>query len=229
MRKCILAVIVAFASNANAQLYLSGNFGIRHSESEMIEHNKTSLTFGDQIDEKGNIIPHSIEQQSQETVITKGNPKNNLNFGLDLGYYFSKRMAFGSEITYTFSKEKDANNASNWEADNMLSFCPYFRFDFVATEKVNFGVKSTAMFGFGKNKNNKTDNYSTNIFGFGFFPIVNYNFNSHWSATAYSGGLYYAHCIITPNNSTNSEKIIDNVFDWNLALQGLTIGVVYTF
>jgi|GEM_PF-3022495 len=203
--KTIAAVLalIAATSNANAQLYVTGNFGMSNTtgEKETSVLNST-ITYNERI--------HNV-----------------FHIGAELGYYFSDNMAVGGEVRFYHDKYKDANNKSNWDAENSFQFNPYFRYDFVASDKINFGVKTKAVFGFGKSKNqDEAVSKSTDI-RFGFFPVLNYKFNSHWSAGVEFGSLYYQHYVTKNPNNDNKDKT--NKWSANLSWESLGFSVVYTF
>ncbi|MBR4264922.1 MAG: porin family protein [Bacteroidales bacterium] len=194
--KTIAAVLafIAVTSNANAQLYLTGSFGM------------SNTTNGDDSSEPTHNVFH---------------------IGAEVGYYFTDNMAFGGEVRFYHDKYIDANDKKYWDADNSFQFNPYFRFDFVANDKINFGVKTKAVLGFGKTKNQDKDKSKYTDIRFGFFPVLNYKFNSHWSAGVEFGSLYYQHYVTKNPNNDNKDKT--NKWSANLSWESLGFSVVYTF
>ncbi|MBQ3657438.1 MAG: porin family protein [Bacteroidales bacterium] len=194
---------VAFASvttSADAQLFLTGNFGMSNTSGENEVLNKSSKT----------------------------DSHNVFHFGVEAGYYFSDNMAFGLEIRYNHDKVKNAADKKKWTADNGCEFNPYFRYDFIASEKVNFGVKAKGIFGFGKEKDQDNDHTKNSEIGFGFFPVLNYKFNSKWGAGVEFGSLYYLHTTDKPA-SGDAYKNTTNRWSTNISLESLRFSVVYTF
>lgn len=204
----MVAVITAFASTANAQLFITGNVSLAHN---------------------------SGETERTTNGITETHPNtnsNSLGLGTDIGYYFNDKMAFGAEITFKHAKNKNADDKKIWSASNHMYFNPYFRYDFVSTDKLSIGAKAYGTFNFGKNKNNERDLSKDSEIGFGIRPVMNYKFNSHWSAGLQFGGLGYHHTVAknlpNPNNDTEYKEI-DNYWTCNFTLESLTLSIVYTF
>lgn len=195
--------LVAATSSANAQLYLSGNFNMRNysAQSETTTNNITTTS--------------------------KSNPSNSFSLGAEVGYYFNSNMAFGADVQYNFSKTKNAADKKIWNAENMLYFNPYFRFDFVSTDKINFGVKARAMLGFGKNKDQDDTHSKMSQIGLGLLPVFNYQFNSHWGAGVSFGEMSFRH--IKQKDAHSDNKTTSNTWNCDLTLRGLTFSVVYTF
>ena len=205
--------LMSFSAVANAQFYLTGKFGMSNESGET----ESTTTVG---------------STTNKTTNDK-DPYNNFLIGAEAGYYFNDNMAVGADITYGFSKTKNAGNKDNWTADNMFHFNPYFRYDFVSTDKISFGLKAEVLLGFGKNKNNASDNYKKSEIGFGILPVLNYKFTSNWSAGVGFGNLYYSHYVQKAeknyNFANNETKNITNTWNLDLTLQSLTFSVVYTF
>lgn len=195
--------VLSFGSVANAQLYLTGNIGLKNSTGK----NETKVL--------------------GKTVTTDDDPKNSFNIGAEVGYYLSSNAAVGADISYGFSKTKNANDKNYWTSNNMFYFDPYFRYDFVSTDKVSFGLKARLLLGFGKTKNQDTYSYKNSAIGFGILPVLNYKFNSNWSAGMSFGNLYYNHFI--SKSKGGDSKDISNNWNLDLSLQSLTFSVVYTF
>jgi hypothetical protein len=206
----VAAVVFAAAStSASAQLYVSGSFSMSHSggETETKIANKTTVT-----DDK--------------------NPHNYFGIGTEIGYYFNDNMAIGADIAFSHEKEKSAANKDHWSADNMFYFNPYFRFDFVSTDKISFGAKARVIIGFGKSKDQDNDHYKNSALGFDIIPVLNYKFNSNWSAGVSFGELYWKHNVTKYEDkytNNNQTKNIDNKLGIDLTMQSLNFSVVYTF
>ena len=195
------AIISAAATTANAQLYLSGNVSMS-SESGKIEHE---------------VLPSNDK-----------NTENSFAIGAEIGYYFSDNMAFGADLNINHYKEKNANDKKIWDAGNMFYINPYFRFDFVSTEKISFGAKAEALLGFGKYKNNDHDLSKDSRLGVAIIPVLNYKFTPNWSAGVQFGNISFTHDI-TKDADNEKEKDITNKMNCNLSLTSLTFSVVYTF
>ena len=203
----IFAVVFATsfaASNADAQFYLSGNFSMKNVGGET------------------NVSSVSVDKD----------PQNSFHIGAEAGYYFSDNMAVGADIAFGLSKTKSAAKKDNWDATNMFYFDPYFRYDFVSTEKISFGLKAEVLLGFGKesykvNGKKDTDSKITEL-GFGILPVLNYKFNSNWSAGVSFGELSYVNNKVKEQQGAKNEDIT-NTWNANVSLQSLTFSVVYTF
>ena len=109
---------------------------------------------------------------------------------------------------------------------------PYFRYDFISTDKISLGAKAYGTFSFGKSKSNERDQSKDSELGFGIRPVMNYKFNSHWSAGLQFGGLGYHH-IVTKNipeqKDDTERKNKDNYWNCDFTLESLTLSIVYTF
>lgn len=195
-----LVAVVAFAAattSASAQLYLSGNFSMLHEGGE------------------------------DEATNTKKAPYNKFNIGTEIGYYFTDNMAVGADISFEHRKRYQDADKKYWNARNTLYFNPYFRFDFVSTEKISFGAKAEAILGFGKDKNQDDVTGKNSTFGVAILPVLNYKFNSNWSAGVSFGDLTWRN---TVNKDKDGNKIDnDSYLGVDLSLQSLTFSVVYTF
>lgn len=200
--KTVAAVLgfIAATTNVNAQLFVTGNFGMSNTAGKYERNGNTS----------------------------DADPHNVFHFGAELGYYFCDNMAFGGEVRFYHEKDKDAQDKKLWDADNSFQFNPYFRYDFVASEKVNFGVKTKLVLGFGKHKNQDEALTKNTDIRFGFFPVLNYKFNSKWSAGIEFGSLYYQHYVSKPAKDDN-RKDITNKWSADISLESLGFSVVYTF
>ena len=203
----IFAVVFATsfaASNADAQFYLSGNFSMKNVGGE------TKVS----------------------SVSVDKDPQNIFHIGAEAGYYFSDNMAVGADIAFEVSKTKDAAKKDNWDASNMFYFDPYFRYDFVSTEKISFGLKAEVVLGFGKesykaNGKKETDSKITEL-GFSILPVLNYKFNSNWSAGVSFGVLSYRNNKVKDQQGAKDENIT-NTWNAKVRLQSLNFSVVYTF
>ena len=195
--------LVAATSSANAQLYLSGNFSMNNRTVE------SETTYGN------------------TTTTTKNDPVNTFTLGAEVGYYFNSNMAVGADLLYSCEKTKNAADKKQWTADNMFYFNPYFRFDFVSTDKINLGVKARALLGFGKYKDQNETREKISEVGVGLLPVLNYNFNNHWGAGVSFGEMSYKH--YKSKTTDNENKTTVNTWDCDLTLRGLTFSVVYTF
>ncbi len=198
----VAAVALAAATtSASAQLYVSGNFSMSHSGGE------------------------------DEATNTKKAPYNQFEIGTEIGYYFTDNMAVGADISFEHRKRYQDADKKYWNAVNTLYFNPYFRFDFVSTEKISFGAKAEAILGFGKDKNQDDVTGKNSTFGVAIIPVLNYKFNSNWSAGVSFGrngnGLSWKN---TVNKDKDGNKIDnDSYLGVDLSLQLLTFSVVYTF
>lgn len=202
----LVAIFAAATTSANAQLYLSGNVSMSHTSGK-----------------------NEIENPAtKEITTTDEDPTNGFSLGAEIGYYFNDNMAFGADVTFSHSKSKDANDNKIWTANNSFNINPYFRYDFVSTEKISFGAKAEALIGFGKNKNNEHDLYKTSQLGVAIIPVLNYKFTPNWSAGVQFGALSYIHHV-SKNAANEKNKSIDNIWNCNLTLSSLTFSVVYTF
>lgn len=201
-----LVAVVAFAAattSASAQLYITGKFGMSHSGGEQ-------------------------EVSAGGTTVTKDkNPDNRFNIGTEIGYYFTDNMAVGADINFSHSKNKNADNKDYWNAHNMFHFNPYFRFDFVNTEKISFGAKAEAILGFGKDKNQDDVTQKYSDFGVAIIPVLNYKFNSNWSAGVSFGSLSWGNSVSKDKDGNNKDT--DTYLGVDLSLQSLNFSVVYTF
>lgn len=194
----VAAVALAAATtSASAQLYVSGIFSMTHSGGEY------------------------------EATNTKKAPDNQFKIGTEIGYYFTDNMAVGADIYFRHGKSYQDADKKYWNAVNTLYFNPYFRFDFVSTEKISFGAKAEAILGFSKNKDQDDVTGKNSTFGVAIIPVLNYKFNSNWSAGVSFGNLSWSN---TVNKDKDGNKI-DNDSDLgvDLSLQSLTFSVVYTF
>lgn len=207
-----LVAVVAFAAattSTSAQLYVSGNFSMTHSGGE------NEKTVG------------------ATTTTTDKDPVNYLKLGAEIGYYFTDNMAVGADINFSHRKNKLAANKDNWWASNMFHFNPYFRFDFVSTDKISFGAKAEAVLGFGKDKDNDNVQSKTSEFGVAIIPVLNYKFNSNWSAGISFGNLYFIQNTEKAEKNytlgNNENKNITKDLGVDLTLQSLNFSVVYTF
>lgn len=202
----LVAVFAAATTSANAQLYLSGNVSMSHTSGKNETENPTT----------------------KEITTTEQNPSNGFSLGAEIGYYFTDNMAFGADVTFSHSKNKDANDKKIWTANNQFNINPYFRYDFVSTEKISFGAKAEALLGFGKSKNNDHDLNKISQLGVAIIPVLNYKFTPNWSAGVQFGALSYIHNV---NKAADNEKnkTIYNSWNTNLTLRSLTFSVVYTF
>jgi hypothetical protein len=115
-----------------------------------------------------------------------------------------------------------------WDATNTFHFNPYFRFDFVSTEKISFGAKAEAILGFSKKKDQDDVTGKNSRFGVAIIPVLNYKFNSNWSAgVSFGRGLSWRN---TVNKDKDGNKIDnDSNLGVDLRLQSLNFSVVYTF
>jgi hypothetical protein len=197
-----LVAVVAFAAattSASAQLYVSGNFSMSHKGGEY------------------------------EATNTKKAPDNKFRIGTEIGYYFTDNMAVGADIYFRHGKSYQDADKKYWDATNTFHFNPYFRFDFVSTEKISFGAKAEAILGFSKKKDQDDVTGKNSRFGVAIIPVLNYKFNSNWSAGVSfgNGGLSWRN---TVNKDKDGNKIDnDSNLGVDLRLQSLNFSVVYTF
>lgn len=197
----LAAVAALFISQAaDAQLYLTGGFGLSHSGGKS---------------EAG-------------SVTVDRDPENTCSFTPEIGYYFSDGLAFGAEVALEHYKKKDADNKDYWYARNTCSFNPFFRWDFISGNDFSLGLKARVLLGFGKEKDQDNDHSKLSHFGFSIVPVAQYNFNSHWGMYATMGNLYFLHEVEkSPKN--DDVKDIDNTLNATVNLASLRLGIVYTF
>lgn len=197
----LAAVAALFISQAaDAQLYLTGGFGLSHTSGE----------------------------KKAGSVTKDNNPVNTCTFTPEVGYYFADGLAFGAEVSLYHEKEKNADNKDYWYAENSCSFNPFFRWDFISGKDFSLGLKARVLLGFGKTKDQDNDHNKLNHFGFSIVPVAQYNFNSHWGMYATMGNLYYLHEVSKAANN-DDNKSISNRLNANVDLSSLKLGIVYTF
>lgn len=203
------AISLFAASVSDAQVYVSGSLSLSHSGGE-------------------------VESKNGATTVTEdSNPVNSFRISPEIGFYVADGMSIGAEISYQFTKEKNAGNKDYWTSDNMFYFNPFFRWDFIDNSTVAFGAKAVGILGFGSNKNQDDKIYKKSELGIEIRPVLDYKFSDHWAATVSFGSLYFNHDVKKAEKDFtfygSETKDIDNGIGVNLSLTSLRFGVVYTF
>lgn len=210
LKKIVMAAAISLfaASVSDAQVYVSGSLSLSHSGGEVEVKN----------------------------VSNDSNPVNSFRISPEIGFYVADGMSIGAEISYQFTKEKNANNKDYWTSDNMFYFNPFFRWDFIDNSTVAFGAKAVGILGFGSNKNQDDKIYKKSELGIEIRPVLDYKFSDHWAATVSFGSLYFNHDVKKAEKDYTfigsygyETKEIDNGIGVNLSLTSLRFGVVYTF
>lgn len=206
------ATLCVFAAGAaNAQLFVTGNFSMDHSGGE------------------------TVYTSGATTVTTDKDSYNTVEFGFEGGYAFSDNFEAGLELAGSFSKQKSAENKDNWYASNMFYINPFARYNFVTANSVKFGAKAMGSLGFGKEKTNEADQYKNSEIGIHLIPVLDYEFNSNWSAFVSFGDLYFTHSnrkIALSQSQLDDGDAYENKTNHlgvDLTWRSLTFGVKYTF
>lgn len=211
LKKIVMAAAISLfaASVSDAQVYVSGSLSLSHSAGE------TEYKVG------------------SKTETYDSNPVNSFTISPEIGFYVADGMSIGAEISYQFTKKKNASDKDYWTSDNMFYFNPFFRWDFIDNSTVAFGAKAVGILGFGSNKNQDEKNYKKSDLGFEIRPVLDYKFSEHWAATVSFGSLYFKHYVEKAEKDhtiyDTETKDIDNGIGVNLSLTSLRFGVVYTF
>jgi len=209
LKKIVMAAAISlFAVGAsNAQVYVSGSLSLSHSAGE------------------------TEEKVGSKTVTEDSDPVNSFSISPEIGFYVADGMSIGAEISYQFTKVKNASDKDYWTSDNMFYFNPFFRWDFIDNSTVAFGAKAVGILGFGSNKKQDDKIYKKSELGIEIRPVLDYKFSDHWAATVSFGSLYFRHNVKKAEKGTyyGLEKDIDNGIGVNLSLTSLRFGVVYTF
>lgn len=214
MKKIALIAIamMAFATMANAQLYVGGSLGINNNNSKEIDNGKTEL-----------------------------NPSStSIGISPEVGFFLSDNFAVGAYINtnFTFNNNRDTatvvkTNTTSW------GITPYARWYAIQSDK--FGVFLEGQLFFmhqgGKTKAGgvTADAPKTNSFGLQIVPGLSYNLTDNLQLQMRLDvlGANFTHTTITSADGKNKEISNNCGLNFNsrnaLRLANVQVGFIYKF
>lgn len=209
-----LLALVAFALTANAQFVVGGTFGIAHDGS------KTDDTYNN--------------SSTSYTI----NPR--------LGYQLNDRMQAGLLLGYSYNYNRNyytllGDTYYNSNQNSTFGFAPYFRYNFINHDRLNFYMEASLAFDFmgkGSNYNSQTNTTTDGVtkastYALRIVPGVNYALTDNLSMDVNFDILSCALGMAkVENTATNTTT---NYHDYHLtnlstgAGQVISFGFAYTF